>query len=144
MSSHHLALYTIQQDNLLCLGADPDDGLDDGWVEEGGVIEGTIMLRWERLVGRLCARLAQKRLQLLLFWVHLQLAFTEGCSTRMVWLSDKVRGQRVSSCALGKTGQVTPGDSCLINFVTQKKVRVKKSDSKTHPMFRARIHERLQ
>ncbi|GLI69285.1 hypothetical protein VaNZ11_013868, partial [Volvox africanus] len=43
---------------------------------------------WERLVGRLAARLAHKRVKRLLFWVQQELAFSEGCEDRMNWLSD--------------------------------------------------------
>lgn len=48
------------------------------------------MLRWERLVGRLAAAAAQRKALLLLQWLHLHLAFTEGCSSRGTWLSPKV------------------------------------------------------
>jgi hypothetical protein len=41
-------------------------------------------------MGRLCARLALRKLKLLLYWLQLQLGNTEGCSARLEWLSDKV------------------------------------------------------
>jgi hypothetical protein len=53
--------------------------------------EATVVLRWERLAGRLAAELAGRKLQLLLYWLQLQLNFTEGCSSRSNWLSGKVR-----------------------------------------------------
>lgn len=52
------------------------------------------MLRWERLAGRLAARLAERKLQLVLYWMQLQLSFTEGVGSRMVWLSNKVGSDR--------------------------------------------------
>jgi hypothetical protein len=54
------------------------------------LVQGTTILRWERLMGRLCARLAFRKLKLLLYWLQLQLGSTEGCSARLEWLSDKV------------------------------------------------------
>lgn len=56
--------------------------------------EATVVLRWERLAGRLAAELAGRKLQLLLYWLQLQLSFTEGCSSRSNWLSGKVRGHQ--------------------------------------------------
>jgi hypothetical protein len=53
----------------------------------------TVVLRWERLVGRLAAAAAQRKTLLLLQWLQLHLAFTEGCSSRATWLSQKVGGQ---------------------------------------------------
>lgn len=44
---------------------------------------------WERLAGRLAAALAWKRLSLLLAWLHSELAFSEGCEERLLWLSDQ-------------------------------------------------------
>ena len=58
--------------------------------------QGTIVLRWERLMGRLCARLAWKKMELLLYWLQLQLSYTEGCTARLQWLSDKVRSSSSS------------------------------------------------
>jgi hypothetical protein len=52
--------------------------------------EDTVVLRWERLAGRLAAELAGRKLQLLLYWLQLQLSFTEGCSSRSNWLSGRV------------------------------------------------------
>lgn len=51
-----------------------------------------MVLRWERLVGRLAAAAAQRKTLLLLQWLQLHLAFTEGCSSRATWLSQKVGG----------------------------------------------------
>ncbi|GLC69874.1 hypothetical protein PLESTF_000890300 [Pleodorina starrii] len=44
---------------------------------------------WERLVGRLAARLAHKRLKRLLYWVAQELAFSEGCEERVKWVSEE-------------------------------------------------------
>ncbi|KAG2499773.1 hypothetical protein HYH03_002070 [Edaphochlamys debaryana] len=43
---------------------------------------------WERLVGRLAARRAIQRAQLMLYWLQQELAFSEGCEDRLNWLSD--------------------------------------------------------
>ncbi|KAG2489647.1 hypothetical protein HYH03_011926 [Edaphochlamys debaryana] len=43
---------------------------------------------WERLVGRLAARRAFQRAQLMLYWLQQELAFSEGCEDRLNWLSD--------------------------------------------------------
>ncbi|KAG2489654.1 hypothetical protein HYH03_011932 [Edaphochlamys debaryana] len=42
---------------------------------------------WERLVGRLAARRAFQRAQLMLYWLQQELA-GEGCEDRLNWLSD--------------------------------------------------------
>lgn len=57
----------------------------------GTFAEATNVLRWERLMGRVAARLASRKVQLLLYWLQMQLAFTEGCTERRNWLSEKVR-----------------------------------------------------
>ena len=46
---------------------------------------------WDRLAGRLCARLAWKKISLLLHWLSGQLAFTDGTEGRINWMSGKVR-----------------------------------------------------
>lgn len=56
----------------------------------GTLAEVTVVLRWERLVGRLAAAAAQRKAVLLLQWLQLHLAFTDGCSSRGAWLSQKV------------------------------------------------------
>jgi hypothetical protein len=58
---------------------------------QGTLAEATNVLRWERLVGRLAARIAHRKTALLLQWLQLHLAFTEGCSSRGLWLSGKVQ-----------------------------------------------------
>ncbi|WIA12655.1 hypothetical protein OEZ85_006305 [Tetradesmus obliquus] len=76
-------------------GADDDEASDSGDDSDGGssssstMAEATVVLRWERLAGRLAAELAGRKLQLLLYWLQLQLSFTEGCSSRSNWLSGK-------------------------------------------------------
>lgn len=68
------------------------------WVEhymtpasvEHDVEPSSAFKRWERLVGRCCAAIAWKRVQLLLYWVHQSLLFSEGCEERGTWLSEKV------------------------------------------------------
>ncbi|GIL86774.1 hypothetical protein Vretifemale_15008, partial [Volvox reticuliferus] len=52
------------------------------------LLDGPAVELWERLVGRLAARLAHKRVKRLLFWVQQELAFSEGCEDRVSWLSD--------------------------------------------------------
>ncbi|GAX79741.1 hypothetical protein CEUSTIGMA_g7182.t1 [Chlamydomonas eustigma] len=44
---------------------------------------------WERLMGRLCARLAWKKISLMLSWINSQLAFTQGVDGRSAWLTAK-------------------------------------------------------
>jgi hypothetical protein len=58
-----------------------------------------VVLRWERLVGRLAAAAAQRKALLLLQWLHLHLAFTEGCNSRGTWLSPKVGGRWKRGCS---------------------------------------------
>lgn len=41
-------------------------------------------------MGRLCARLAWKRVCMLLNWLNDEMAFSEGAVTRTEWLSDRV------------------------------------------------------
>lgn len=48
---------------------------------------------WQRLVGRLAARRAYKRLRLLLYWLQQELAFSEGCEERINWMSEAVRAR---------------------------------------------------
>lgn len=50
------------------------------------------LARWQRLMGRLLARCARAKLGSLLRWVQLQLMFSEECTSRLGWLSDKVGG----------------------------------------------------
>lgn len=71
---------------------------DDDLAARGTLAEVTVILRWERLVGRLAAAAAQRKALLLLQWLHLHLAFTEGCSGRGNWLSAKV-----GACTTGCT-----------------------------------------
>ncbi len=66
------------------------DCSDDDLASRGTLAEVTVVLRWERLVGRLAAVAAQHKTLLLLQWLQLHLAFTEGCSSRATWLSQKV------------------------------------------------------
>ncbi|KAG2489652.1 hypothetical protein HYH03_011930 [Edaphochlamys debaryana] len=47
-----------------------------------------VELLWERLVGRLAARRAFQRAQLMLYWLQQELAFSKGCEDRLNWLSD--------------------------------------------------------
>lgn len=72
-----------------------DGGVDgecvDDLVSRATLSEATVVLRWERLVGRLAAAAAQRKVLLLLTWLQLHLAFTEGSSSRGNWLSHKVR-----------------------------------------------------
>lgn len=72
------------------LAGDPQEG--DDLVSRGTLAEVTVVLRWERLVGRLAAAAAQRKTLLLLQWLQLHLAFTEGCGSRATWLSHKVGG----------------------------------------------------
>lgn len=60
-------------------------------IDSGTLAESTNILRWERLAGRLAAKLASRKMQLLLFWLQMQLAYTEGCDARRNWVSEKVR-----------------------------------------------------
>lgn len=47
--------------------------------------------RWERLMGRLCARLAWRKTRMLLHWLHNMLAFSGGTGGgRMGWLGEQV------------------------------------------------------
>lgn len=66
------------------------DSPDDDLAARGTLAEVTVVLRWERLVGRLAAAAAQRKALMLLQWLQLHLAFTEGCSSRGMWLSQKV------------------------------------------------------
>lgn len=70
--------------------AEADDNNDNDLANSGTMAEATTVLRWERLVGRLASRLADRKLQLTLFWLQMQLSFTEGCSARRNWLCEKV------------------------------------------------------
>ncbi|KAG1655431.1 hypothetical protein FOA52_004106 [Chlamydomonas sp. UWO 241] len=45
---------------------------------------------WESLMGRLVARVAWKRVTLLLHWLNSSMAFGEGASTQLRWLGDGV------------------------------------------------------
>jgi hypothetical protein len=87
------------QHPLLGAGHTPGNAADDSADDSDGsssggssstMAEDTVVLRWERLAGRLAAELAGRKLQLLLYWLQLQLSFTEGCSSRSNWLSGKV------------------------------------------------------
>jgi hypothetical protein len=73
-----------------------------------------MLLRWERIVGKLCARMAQRKLQLLLHWLQMQLAFTEGCSARLNWLSDKVRAMQHDGCRQQHGG--VAGSRCMLSL----------------------------
>lgn len=66
------------------------DSLYEDLAARGTLAEVTVVLRWERLVGRLAAAAAQRKALLLLQWLQLHLAFTDGCSSRGAWLSQKV------------------------------------------------------
>ncbi|EFJ48512.1 hypothetical protein VOLCADRAFT_117550 [Volvox carteri f. nagariensis] len=55
---------------------------------EEELLGGPAVELWERLAGRLAARLAYKRLRRMLYWVHQELAFSEGCENRIHWLSE--------------------------------------------------------
>lgn len=63
----------------------------------GTFAEATNILRWERLVGRLAASEASQKADLLLNWLQMQLAFTEGCGARRNWFSSKVSTATVSA-----------------------------------------------
>lgn len=65
--------------------------------------------RWERLVGRCCAAIAWKRLQLLLYWVHQSLLFSEGCEERGSWLSEKVGGRDANICSFAEAHMALTG-----------------------------------
>eukprot|EP00775_Hariotina_reticulata_P002347 gene2347-2653_t len=81
--------------------SDEDDGKTSNSHDlssSGTFAEATIVLRWERLVGRLAACKATQKADLLLCWLQMQLAFTEGCSARRNWLSSK------ASAAAAATG----------------------------------------
>jgi hypothetical protein len=69
---------------------DRSDSPDDDLAARGTLAEVTVVLPWERLVGRLAAAAAQRKALMLLQWLQLHLAFTEGCSSRGTWLSQKV------------------------------------------------------
>jgi len=79
------------------LAGDAAEGVDD-LVSRATLSEATVVLRWERLVGRLAAAAAQRKVVLLLTWLQLHLAFTEGSSSRGNWLSHKV--QNMPRCVL--------------------------------------------
>jgi hypothetical protein len=100
-----------------------DDSADDSDGSSGSssgsssstMAEDTVVLRWERLAGRLAAELAGRKLQLLLYWLQLQLSFTEGCSSRSSWLSGKV-GRPVQpflSFQLQSAACTTSGSTCI-------------------------------
>jgi hypothetical protein len=57
------------------------------------------MGRWQRLAGRLLAQAAQRKLSVLLRWLQQQLMFSEACSGRVAWLSDKVGGVMMHAMA---------------------------------------------
>jgi hypothetical protein len=57
------------------------------------------MGRWQRLAARLLAGAARRKLSVLLRWLQLQLMFSEACSGRVAWLSDKVSGP--GACSAG-------------------------------------------
>ena len=46
---------------------------------------------WDRLAGRLCARLAWKKIGLMLNWLNGQLSFSDGIEGRTNWVSGRVR-----------------------------------------------------
>ena len=45
---------------------------------------------WDRLVGRMCARLAWKKIGLMLNWLNGQLSFSDGIEGRTNWVSGRV------------------------------------------------------
>jgi hypothetical protein len=59
---------------------------------QGTLAAASTILRWERLVGRLAARIAQRKAALLLQWLQLHAAFADGCRSRRTWLSERVGG----------------------------------------------------
>ena len=48
---------------------------------------------WDRLVGRMCARLAWKKIGLMLNWLNGQLSFSDGVEGRANWVSGRVRDE---------------------------------------------------
>lgn len=102
-TSKHQALSSSVSNRLQQVLAGADVSVDDGDADDtdglssrGTLAEATVVLRWERLVGRLAATSAQRKALLLLQWLQLHLAFTEGCSSsgRGTWLSHKVSPTR--------------------------------------------------
>ncbi len=94
MNDIHLSPDFAPQAGLLRFAVnDGDDNNTTSSADDshaGSLMEATVVLRWERLFGKLCARLAQRKLQLLLHWLQTQMAFTEGCTDRAHWLSDQL------------------------------------------------------